>query len=139
MGHPLFKPGERVVGRAKGTPNKRTVNVRNAIESAAYRLGGVNRLVEWVRECPENERIFWGTMYMKLLPYLVQGTGPAGEIELRLKVKQGDVNRALENRGMSPAIFGAVTPKLIENQPVDEIEIVPPDKTNGSGNGSANG
>jgi len=143
MAAPLFQPGERPVGRAKGTPNKHTRNVRMAIESAAYRIGGVNRLVEWIRECPENERIFWSQMYMRLLPYLVQGTGPQGEIELRLKVKREDMSRALESRGMAPVVFGQVTPKLIENQPVDAepdtidtLESDKPSKPNGSGNGS---
>jgi hypothetical protein len=37
------------------------------------RLGGIDRLVEWVRADPNNERIFWGTIYTKLLPLQVSG------------------------------------------------------------------
>ena len=40
----LFQPGERPIGRAKGTPNKITLSVREAIERAFDRLGGASYL-----------------------------------------------------------------------------------------------
>jgi hypothetical protein len=40
----LFRPGERVTGRQKGTVNKLTVSIRDAIEHAFDRLGGVSYL-----------------------------------------------------------------------------------------------
>jgi hypothetical protein len=67
------KPGERRGGRQKGTPNKTTKAARDAIAAAADELGGVDRLVAWVREDPQNERVFWGTIYPKLLPLQVAG------------------------------------------------------------------
>ena len=60
-------------GRLKGTPNKVTALAKDAIAAAAERLGGIDRLVEWVRADPNNERIFWGTIYTKLLPLQVSG------------------------------------------------------------------
>ena len=40
----LFQPGERPVGRARGTPNKITLSVREAIERAFENLGGASYL-----------------------------------------------------------------------------------------------
>ena len=48
---------------------------KEAIAMAADRLGGVDRLVAWAQEEPQNERVFWGTIYPKLLPLTVGGDG----------------------------------------------------------------
>lgn len=61
-------------GRPKGAKNKVTVAAKNALAMAADELGGVDRLVEWVREEKDNERIFWSQMYTKLLPHQVEGS-----------------------------------------------------------------
>lgn len=63
----------RVGGRAKGTPNKITRSVKEAIEYAAQGLGGADRLVAWAREDAANERAFWSSIYPKLLPLTVAG------------------------------------------------------------------
>lgn len=60
-------------GRPKGRQNKVTTTAKDAIAMAADRLGGTDRLVEWVKEAPENERIFWGSIYTRLLPLQVGG------------------------------------------------------------------
>ena len=68
------KPGTpKTGGRLKDTPNKITALAKDAIAAAAERLGGIDRLVEWVRADPNNERVFWGTIYTKLLPLQVSG------------------------------------------------------------------
>jgi hypothetical protein len=68
------KPGTpKTGGRQKGTTNKVTALAKDAIAAAAERLGGIDRLVEWVRADPANERVFWGTIYTKLLPLQVSG------------------------------------------------------------------
>ena len=66
-------------GRPKGVPNKVTMAAKEAIALAADRLGGVDRLVDWVQEDPSNERVFWGSVYPKLLPLQVNGAGENGE------------------------------------------------------------
>lgn len=66
-------------GRPKGIPNKTTQIAKDAIALAAERLGGVDRLVDWAKEDPANERAFWATIYPKLLPLQVQGSGDNGE------------------------------------------------------------
>lgn len=60
-------------GRPKGSLNKTTTSVKEAIELAAVGLGGVTRLVAWAKEDAANERIFWGQIYPKLLPLQVSG------------------------------------------------------------------
>ena len=64
-----FKTG----GRQKGTPNRLTQTVKDAIAQAAAELGGVDRLVAWAKEDAQNERAFWTTIYPKLLPLQVSG------------------------------------------------------------------
>jgi hypothetical protein len=73
-----FGPGNP--GRPKGVPNKATTAAKDAIAAAAEGLGGTERLVAWARADPQNERVFWGTIYPKLLPLTVGGTGSTGEI-----------------------------------------------------------
>lgn len=69
---PLFG-GKAGPGRPKGVPNKTTVIAKDAIAKAAEALGGADRLVEWAKEDPSNEKVFWGTIYPKLLPLQVTG------------------------------------------------------------------
>lgn len=59
-----FKSG----GRQKGTPNKLSRAARDAISMAADDLGGKDRLVAWIKDDPQNERVFWSTIYTKLVP-----------------------------------------------------------------------
>lgn len=68
-----FGPGNP--GKPKGALSKTTKAAKEAIAEAADRLGGADRLVAWAQEEPGNERIFWGTIYPKLLPLQVSGEG----------------------------------------------------------------
>lgn len=60
-------------GRPKGSLNKTTKLVKDAIAFAANELGGAQRLADWARESQENERAFWVQVYPKLLPLQVTG------------------------------------------------------------------
>lgn len=62
-------------GRPKGAINKTTKAAKEAIAQAAEDLGGAERLTAWAKEDPANERVFWGTIYPKLLPLQVTGEG----------------------------------------------------------------
>jgi hypothetical protein len=66
-----FKPGNP--GKPKGALSKTTKSAKEAIALAAEKLGGPERLVAWAQEDPSNERVFWGTIYPKLLPLQVTG------------------------------------------------------------------
>lgn len=59
-----LRPGERTIGRAKGTPNKLTVSIREAIEHAFDRLGGVSYLEHVGRNDPRT----FCALLSKLLP-----------------------------------------------------------------------
>jgi hypothetical protein len=61
-----FGPGNP--GKPKGAVSKTTKMAKEAIALAAEGLGGVDRLVEWAKEDPANERAFWATIYPKLIP-----------------------------------------------------------------------
>lgn len=76
-------------GKPKGAKNKTTLAAKEAIAQAAELLGGTERLVDWAKEDPANERIFWGTIYPKLLPLQVSGEG-GGPVQLLLN--GSDVN-----------------------------------------------
>lgn len=73
-------------GRPKGVPNKMTIAAKEAIAIAADKLGGADRLVAWAQEDPANERVFWGTIYPKLLPLQVSGEG-GGPVSVSMAVK----------------------------------------------------
>lgn len=79
-----FGPGNP--GKPKGALNKVTKAAKEAIAEAAERLGGVDRLVDWVKEDPANERVFWGTVYPKLLPLQVTGAG-GGPLETVARIE----------------------------------------------------
>jgi hypothetical protein len=60
----LIKAGERTIGRAKGTQNKLTVSIRDAIEHAFDELGGAGYLVHVGRSDPRT----FCALLSKLLP-----------------------------------------------------------------------
>lgn len=74
----------RGAGRPKGSVNKTTAAAKSVIEQAADGLGGASRLLAWAQEAPENERAFWATIYPKLLPLQVHGSGEGGEFVFRV-------------------------------------------------------
>jgi hypothetical protein len=56
--------GQKTGGRKKGTPNKLTVSVKEALSDAFESLGGVGSLVQWGRENPDDFYKLW----VKMLP-----------------------------------------------------------------------
>jgi hypothetical protein len=60
----MWKPGERVVGRVKGTPNALTASIKDAIQNAFSELGGTSYLVHVGRTDPRTFCALLG----KLLP-----------------------------------------------------------------------
>lgn len=60
-------------GRPKGSKNKIGAEAKQVIAQAAEGLGGAERLLEWAKSAPENEKAFWATIYPKLLPLTVSG------------------------------------------------------------------
>ena len=73
----LFKPGERPVGRQKGTPNKATASIKAAFKEAFEELGGAQALARWARE---NETEFY-RLASKLIP--TELTGSVAVVDMR--------------------------------------------------------
>ena len=87
------KPGTpRVGGRQKGTPNKLTTLAKDAIAPAAEGLGGTKRLIAWAKSDEQNERVFWGQIYTKLLPLQLTGEdgGPIEHKVSRIEIVAAD-------------------------------------------------
>ncbi len=99
-------------GRKPGQVMPRTLNARRVIETAFERIGGMNRLVAWIKEDPRNEFAFMTQMYTRLLPVRMEGQGPHGEIELNVKIKPEELNERLSQRGLPPTVFGFDKPVL---------------------------
>ena len=66
--------GKRLnAGRKPGVPNALSKAAKDVIHQAAERLGGVDRLVTWVQADSANEKVWWGTIYPKLIPLQLTG------------------------------------------------------------------
>jgi hypothetical protein len=76
-------------GRKKGSVNKSTRLAKDAISMAAEQLGGEKRLAEWAKEDPENERVFWQSIFTKLVPVQQHISGPEGGSILFKTVYEG--------------------------------------------------
>lgn len=59
--------GKRFGGRQKGTPNKTTAKVKEAMELAFEGIGGVPALIDWAED---NQTEFY-KLFVKLLPVQV--------------------------------------------------------------------
>jgi hypothetical protein len=127
-GRPFKKGHAKLAGRKAGVPNKRTVRVKEAIEEVAARLGGPDGLLKWVHESPENETIFWSSMYVRLLPVQLHGTGKDGE--LVLQIKREELAQKLIEHGLPPTVLGIDLPKL------QDLRII---ESNGESNSESNG
>ena len=67
--------GKKTGGRVAGTPNKLTKAARDVIAGCAEALGGMDRMVAWAKEDPVNERIFWSSIYPRMVPIDVTTDG----------------------------------------------------------------
>ena len=73
--------GKRFGGRQKGTPNKTTAKVKEAMELAFEGIGGVPALIEWAED---NQTEFY-KLFVKLLPVQVDAN-VAGSIAVEHSV-----------------------------------------------------
>jgi hypothetical protein len=62
--------GTRPAGRKKGTPNKTTAAVKNALVKTFVNMGGSRQLTKWAKENPTEFYKIWA----KLLPAEVKST-----------------------------------------------------------------
>ncbi len=62
-------------GRPKGAVNKTTKLAKEAIHEAFEKLGGMDALVTWAQEKDENLKVFYATIWPKIIPLQVQADG----------------------------------------------------------------
>jgi hypothetical protein len=72
--------GKKTGGRQKGTPNKTTALLKDAILRAADDAGGKDGLIGYLTEQAKDNPTAFLTLLGKVLPMQVEGTGPSGEI-----------------------------------------------------------
>lgn len=73
MAYPKGKKRPPSSGRKKGSLNKTTKNIKEAIEEVFYRLDGVKGLYDWVEKDDKNKEAFYTKMLIKLLPTTLAG------------------------------------------------------------------
>jgi hypothetical protein len=110
-GRPFTNGMAKTGGRRKGVPNLSTRAVKEMIACAAQGLGGTKRLIEWAKESEKNEFAFWTTIWPRLLPLQVQGSGAHGEIELDVRFAGEELLKQLVERNLPPLVFGIDTPE----------------------------
>ena len=105
MGLKPFKPGERPVGRAKGTPNKTTATLKDMILAALDRKGGVDYLEA---QAEANPTAFL-TLIGKVLPTELSGPdgGPIQTTSVDLSSLTEEQKRAVIEK-VSAALVEAV-------------------------------
>jgi hypothetical protein len=105
---PNKKGQPRRGGRAKGTPNKQTASVKEAIALAFEGIGGVPALIRWAKR---NREAFYCRLLTKLVPsqvdgsLMVYGSGMPTEEESRAKMRQ---------------VLGMVAPELVADDADDD-------------------
>jgi hypothetical protein len=129
----LFRPGERVTGRQKGTVNKLTVSIRDAIEHAFDELGGTDYLVHVGRSDPRT----FCALLSKLLPTRLSNADGspllAALTELTDAQLEARTARALQDAqraGLMAGSEGASSAQVVEVQ----AEVVPVTETVTEGN-----
>lgn len=63
--------GSAGTGRPKGSRNRTTSAAKAIIEDAVEGSGGADRLLVWAKESPNDERVFWSSIFPKLPPLQV--------------------------------------------------------------------
>src|SRR6516162_4192364 len=138
-GRPFVKGQPKSAGRKKGSQNLHTRAIREMIEAAAEGLGGTARLISWAMEDEINERLFWSSIWPRILPLQIQGTGARGEIEVNVKLSREEMMKRLIERGLPTTLFGIDKP-VLELKAASEragassgAELAPLRITNGNG------
>lgn len=92
-----FVKGEKRPNQGKRGPDKTTQDVKAAIIMVAENLGGVERMTEWAKEDEKNERLFWSSIYPKVIPKEIKAEVAATHVIGNLTPEQ--------QRGIAEAIL----------------------------------
>jgi hypothetical protein len=90
------RPGERRGGRKKGTPNKTTKLLKDALMEAADAAGGKEGLVGYLTNLARKHPSVFATLLGKLLPLQAHVTGNTGSAVTNVFIPSLDVMDAAE-------------------------------------------
>lgn len=93
-------------GRPKGVPNKNTILAKQAIAQAFDELGGTAGLVAWAQAEDENLKVFYATIWPKIIPVQTEITGKDGEA-IQFEQKVSEDAAAFRSRLFSGIVAGA--------------------------------
>jgi len=99
------KPRPIGAGRTKGIPNKKTTEVKDALQMAFDGLGGVTALMAWAREEPG---MFY-SLWVKILPKEIKSQITGGDSSIKIEIT--DLRQASEIYKMKAKSL----PLLIQN------------------------
>jgi hypothetical protein len=71
-------------GRPPGSQNKVSSEAKSIIAGVAGDLGGQEGMLAWVKADPANERLFWSSIYTKLVASSLEANGTLEVIVRRL-------------------------------------------------------
>lgn len=115
---PGFKKGmQKAGGREKGTPNKVTVLLKEAILTAAHKSGldgrGLDGAIGYLQWLSRAEPAVFGRLLEKLLPYQLTGKD-GGAINITLETREA-LRQRMQERGLP------IPPSLIDITPHSEV------------------
>lgn len=116
-----FKKGAKRLpnaGRKKGTPNKVTVEVKQAIALAFEGIGGVAKLTAWAKK---NPALFYTKVWIKLLPMKVTVDGNI-DVQHRAKLREIAAKGGLPLLEMLEGIAQEREKKVIDAEVVERDE-----------------
>jgi hypothetical protein len=128
-GRPFEKGRARTGGRPPGGQNVTSRNVREMIIAASEKVGGLERICDWIRESEINERLWWTQVWPRLLPLTVRGAVHA-EVDVNVKLTAEELTRKLTERNLPVSIFG-----IDEPAPMKQIEANGAAASNDAGTG----
>ena len=67
-------------GRPRGSSNRITNEAKRAILMAFDKIGGAQRLADWIRKDPANETTFWTKIFPRLLPRPAAEPAPVPDV-----------------------------------------------------------
>lgn len=99
--------GHKTGGRAKGTPNKITADLKRAILEAAEAAGGEGGTAGYLtRQADENPAAFM-TLLGKVLPTTLNGPGENGEHLIKATADEAFTRIASRLAGIAPGTTGS--------------------------------
>ena len=110
------RPGERRGGRKKGTPNKFTLSLKQAVLATFEKLGGVKHMATWAKESPSDFYRIAARLIPPGVPVLIDG------LEGSLATQSASVVKAMSTGEITPEQANTVMQTLAAHAKVVETD-----------------